>query len=408
LALGVVAFLVTAPWLEGAAGSAQGPSDWIQVFPPVVASFTQSSYSSGQVATLDVYTRVRGLTLTIGRADSVPTRDDLLTGEEVQGPVRVSSGPRLLVRIGAWPSGLYFARLDSADGQLGFAPFVVRPRRFGANRIAVFLPTNTWQAYNLRDSDRDGVGDSWYASPRIERVDVTRPFLDNGVPPHFRGLDAGFLEWFDRVPRAADFFSDADLNAGPSGDQLARMYDLIVFPGHEEYVTEREYSSITRYRDLGGNLIFLSADSFFRRVRREGRWLVRLQRWRDVGRPESALVGAQYLNWNENRFPNRPLDVVGSNRAPWLFAGTGLHNGSRFGLYGIEIDARTAASPRGTEVLATITNIFGRGESADMTYYETGNGAKVFDAGVMNFGGTTAFPIPGRMLDNLWARLSSP
>lgn len=408
LRLAPVVFLVTLLPAGAARGSAQGRAGWIELFPPIVAAMTRQSYSPGEVATLDVFTRVSSLTLTIGRADSMAPQDNLLAGKDVEGPVQVPWGPRLRVPIGPWPSGLYFARLDSADGQVGFAPFVLRPRSFGTNRIAVVLPTNTWQAYNFRDSDHDGVGDTWYASPKIDRVDVTRPFLDNGVPPHFRGLDAGFLEWFDRVPRAADFFTDADLDGGPSGDRLARMYDLIVFPGHEEYVTQREYAAITRYRDLGGNLLFLSANNFFRKVRREGRWLVRLERWRDVGRPESALVGAQYLNWFENRFPSQPLEVVGASRAPWVFRGTGLHNGSRFGLYGIEIDARTSASPVGTKVLATSRNIFGPGQSAEMTYYRTRNGAQVFDAGVMNFGGTAAFPIPGRILDNLWARLSRP
>ena len=51
----------------------------------------------------------------------------------------------------------------AADGRVGFAPFVVRPRSLGEHRVAVVLPTLTWQAYNLRDDDGDGKGDSWYA-----------------------------------------------------------------------------------------------------------------------------------------------------------------------------------------------------------------------------------------------------
>lgn len=390
-----------------AAGVAR-QSGWVLVLRPIEAAFERQSYWSGQVATIRVYDRVPRLELTIERADSITTQDNLMVGTTVRGPI-VEDHPSLLsLRLGDWPSGLYFARLDSADGRVGFAPFIVRPRRFGESRVAVVLPTNTWQAYNFRDSDRDGVGDTWYASPRIDRVDVTRPFLDNGVPRTYRSYDAGFLDWFERAPRSADFFTDFDLDRGPSGRQLARMYDLIVFPGHEEYVTEREYDSIIAYRNAGGNLLFLSANNFFRRVLRRGRWLVRVERWRDVGRPESALVGAQYVNWFQNRFPNRPLVVVGEHRAPWLFAGTGLHNGSAFGRYGIEIDARTRASPPGTEVLATIHDIFGPGNSAEMTYYTTPQHAKVFDAGVINFGGTTGFPIPARLLDNLWAHLTRP
>ena len=43
-----------------------------------------------------------------------------------------------------------------------------------------------------------------------------------------------------------------------------------MFPGHHEYVTTREYDVIERYRDLGGNLMFLSANNFFWRVVRHG------------------------------------------------------------------------------------------------------------------------------------------
>jgi hypothetical protein len=42
-----------------------------------------------------------------------------------------------------------------------------------------------------------------------------------------------------------------------------------------------------------------------------------------------------------------------------------------------------------------------------MTYYELENGAAVFAAGVLNFGGTIMlWREPGRILDNVWARLA--
>ena len=91
----------------------------------------------------------------------------------------------------------------------------------------------------------------------------------------------------------------------------------------------------------------------------------------------------------------------------WLFAGTGLRPGSQFGRYGIEIDATTPFSPPGTQVLATIPDLLGPGRTAEMTYYETPNGAAVFSAGVLNFGGTVMlWRETQQMLDNLWARLA--
>ena len=83
-------------------------------------------------------------------------------------------------------------------------------------------------------------------------------------------------------------------------------------------------------------------------------------------------------------------------------------NGAQFGLYGIEIDARATASPPGTQVLATITDLFGPGRSAEMTYYETQAGAKVFDAGAINFAASATSAPVSTMLANLWNRLSGP
>ncbi len=98
--------------------------------------------------------------------------------------------------------------------------------------------------------------------------------------------------------------------------------------------------------------------------------------------------------------------MTGADAAPWAFAGTGLGNGSAFGRYGVEIDAVTPSSPPGTHVLARIPDLFGPGRSAEMTYYETSNGARVFSAGALNFGGTIMlWPEVGRFLDNIWARM---
>jgi len=144
------------------------------------------------------------------------------------------------------------------------------------------------------------------------------------------------------------------------------------------------------------------------RVVKHGHRLIGRQKWRDRGRPEAALVGVQYVDWSGHAYPNAPYVVVSAGSAPWLFHGTGLRNGRRFGRYGIEIDARAASSPRGLRTLARVPDIFGPGKSAEMAYYRTSRGAKVFAAGTLNFGGSAELRVPSRMLHNLWARLSRP
>jgi hypothetical protein len=383
-----------------------------ELTPSVEAAFLRESYAPGARATLVVSNRARGLVLQVFRSgpERVVTRSDLtMNGVPVTPKRRVgaSTGGRIVpIRIGSWPSGLYFVRLKAEDGRIGFAPFVVRPRRLGEHRVAVVLPTLTWQAYNLRDEDDDGVGDSWYASWRTKSVRLGRPFLSRGVPYNFRRYDLPFLNWVARTGKAVDVLAQSDLESATTARGLAAAYDLIVFPGHHEYVTKREYDLVEGFRDLGGSLLFLSANNFFWQVERARGSITKTRLWRDLGRPEASLIGVQYLA--NGKAPRQPWIVRRSRAGSWIFAGTGLREGSRLGRGGVEIDRTGSASPRGIEVVAEIPDLFGPGMTAQMTYYETAKGAKVFAAGAFYFTRLAHVDtVTSRTLENLWARLSS-
>ena len=388
---------------------------------PLLAGFEARSYAPGQVAVLDIGGGdTNGATLQIFQAGAsgtpapaaAPGWDKPTFGKPVTAPQQVhrppGSGHWLVhIRLGSnWASGDYVARLGWG-AHTDYAPFVLRPSRLGTAPVLVVEPTNTWHAYDVVD------GDSWYLDPSVHIIDLTHPFADArvtgarvpaGLPEQFSRFDLGFLRWYWHSGYRADFVSDDDLERVASAGRLSR-YRLIVFAGHEEYVTSHTFDLITRYRNAGGNLAFLSANNFFYRVQVSGSTMTGRTRWRDLGRPEAALVGAQYAGWDEGRYPNRPYRIVNTAAAPWLFAGTGLHDGSRVGNYGIEVDEPTAVSPPRTRVLAEIPNELGPGKPAEMTIYTRGR-STVFDAGAINFGASAHWPALARFFSNLWSHLS--
>jgi len=385
----------------------------------VEAAFSRRSYLPTERMALRVLADVPSFTLTFLRVGFGPDpslRNDEMVGLQMGDPVTVdwtgkrSTRQTIGVQSGDWPSGVYAARLEAGDGRVGFAPFVLRATTPSPLRVAVVIPTNTWQAYNLYDADGDGWGDTWYAGGRPPVV-LDRPYRDRGVPPRFRRYDFPFLRFLEKTRREPDFLTDDDLDAIASGDELRARYDLVVFPGHTEYVTTHAYDVVERYHALGGRLILLSANNFFWKVERQGQAIRRIAQWRTLGRPESRMLGIQYRA-NDDGQRQAPYVITDRDAAPWLFEGTGLENGDflgeEVGGFGIEIDMRTPLSPPGTRVLAQIPNLFGLGLNAEMAYHETPAGARVFSAGVLDFPAVLYTPQGMQLLDNLWRHMVEP
>ena len=208
-----------------------------------------------------------------------------------------------------------------------------------------------------------------------------------------------FLRWLRLHKASADFLSESDAVA--LGDELVQDYDLIVVPTHLEYVTTAEYDALQHYRDAGGDLIFFASNDVYWKVEIDGTTMRRVQKWRDAGRPEAALVGAQYSGSKTN--DAGPYIVGSTSAGVWAFAGTGLAPDAQFSNAGDEFDLTTAASPPGTQVLATVRTPYHRGE---MTYYEL-NGAKVFAPGTF-LSERVLQPPESRLLENLWNNSDAP
>ena len=297
----------------------------------VDAGFTRESYGPNSSARLVIETDATSLTMQTFRAgpeDSRTHNDTVMIGAPVSKEVTIAWQARhraatLNWAIGPWGSGVYYVRITANDGRIGYAPFVVRPETLGAtSRIAVVIPTNTWQAYNFRDSDGNGWGDTWYAKGAQSTAALGRAFIRRGVPPQWRKYDIDFLRWLFWTGKTPDIITESDLEAIPTAEELIRLYDFVVFGGHTEYVTRHEFDLIEGYRNLGGNLAFLSANNFFWEVRLQGRTLRRTRLWRDMGRARGGASGGAVPRERRRPAPapvRRPLSndgalALGGNR----------------------------------------------------------------------------------------------
>ncbi|MFL5965287.1 MAG: N,N-dimethylformamidase beta subunit family domain-containing protein [Gaiellaceae bacterium] len=382
--------------------------------PTVEAAFSNESYSPGSTARLSIWTGGTDVRIRLYRAGTETTgivARDIMLGSPVTAARLlgdIGKGDVFRIRVGNWPSGLYFAKLTGSEGKIGYAPFVLRPHRLGEHGVAVVFSTMTWQAYNFHDDNGDGVPDTWYQNQNDHSLTARlgRPYENRGVIPHYKFYEQPFVRWLVATHRDVDYLADADLDLRTTtGRKLAAAYSLIVFPGHHEYVTTHEYDAVLAYRNRGGNLMFLSANNFFWRTVKEGNVMRRTAHWRDLGRPEAALLGTQY-------FANDAGEHRGSwivRRTPaesWIFARTKLRPGSSFANGGIEADEVAPSSPPGTQVIAAIPRLFDTPHNADMTYYELPNGAKVFAAGAFTLAGAVWWENVHQVIENLFARLT--
>ena len=56
-------------------------------------------------------------------------------------------------------------------------------------------------------------------------------------------------------------------------------------------------------------------------------------------------------------------------------------------------------------MLAVVPALYGPGYNAEMTYYETPAGSRVFAAGTLDFGATAMIGPTWKLLDNLWRHM---
>ena len=314
------------------------------------------------------------------------------------------------VPLGA-PPGLYHAVARDPAGDEFQAPVVVRDSlpldRPQPHTALVVWPYLTWRAYSAYDADLNGIPDSWYQFWRQRRVSLRGPLLRGGVEDDHKAA-LPFSRWLCSRSVRTQHVTDVELGRLPLS--TLRRYSAIVFPGHTEYYEPATYDLLKRYRDEGGNLVFLQANPFYRQVRidREHNAVVMTDYDAREGRSDFALTGVGYDGCCFPKARAAPYTAATGRdyqRVRWLFRGTGIGPGQRFGVAASESDRIDPELTPRDHVVAGKAVIEGKHGviNATMVWSHAGRGS-VFATGNYTFL-RMGRGLTYKLLDNVWRKL---
>ena len=327
-----------------------------------------------------------------------------------------------------WTSGVFLAQLTNAQGFQNYVTFVVRDDSRRAD-VLYQQSVTTYQAYNNFPND-GATGKSLYdynswggntitGAPRAAKASFNRPYNQDGSG-QFLLYEYYFVRWLERSGYDVTYSTDLDTH-----QQGARLLNHRAFlsVGHDEYWSKAMYDAAEQARDAGIHLAFFEANAVYWQVRFEpspvngvaDRVMVCYKDptidpvqgatttvlWRDPlpNRPEQRLIGVQFAADHPVDNPNFPYVV--SNSSNWVYAGTGLIDGSQIpGIVGYEIDSYTTTAPpppavAGTyAILSQSPFVDDRGVAfiANSSIYQALSGAWVFGAGTIGWSWGLDYP----------------
>jgi hypothetical protein len=264
-----------------------------------------------------------------------------------------------------WPSGVYVAHFDAPDQPVPLhiamdraaALFVVRGH--GRHPLLYKLPIATYQAYNVTggacfyhlpprslDPARPGARLSWHRpGGGIGGETFGAPdYYDPSSPRQtFAHWDAPFIRWLARHGIEPEFCTDLDVHDDP---EVLAPHRLLLSVGHDEYWSEAMRDHVERFVARGGNVAFFAANLCWWRIHlvddasamvcHQGGPKGALDHWwapTGAGRPEDGLGGVSYRHgggWWDG--PRETDGFIVQDAGHWVFEGTGLRTGDRFGL----------------------------------------------------------------------------
>lgn len=338
-------------------------------------------------------------------------------------------------------SGLYYFRASSASGKRFSFPWIVAPSKPTAP-LAVLASTMTWNAYNSFGGRSNYIhADGLPPTPTINARTELKRYSDAGFftwnapnyPPlsfdrpepfnhidfeeqitdpiegrqacHLAPAEWRLAGWLDHHRIPFDYYAENQLDDGTLD---LSQYRVLITAVHPEYWTRAMYDRVKEWVfQKGGRLVYLGGNGLNCEVTLDGEGRMTCWNERLTGLDVAGLGGHESRMHMRHESEANLLGIVftpagAMTGAPyqvldashWIFEGTGLKTGDRFGekslhrrcpggASGHETDKVSPSSPRELTIVARGLNIDDGG--ADMIVYETPSGGAVFSVGSINY-----------------------
>ncbi len=139
--------------------------------------------------------------------------------------------------------------------------FVVKDDNPGStSNILVVFHSFTMRAQNPGEGP-DGYGACFYGSPQC-REQVPTVSFDRPMKHSMIGNGSDLPRWLKKYNYTAEYASSEDIE----DLDFVKNYRLVIFDGHEEYWSAKMKRNMEDFRDLGGNILFLTSNTIYWQV----------------------------------------------------------------------------------------------------------------------------------------------
>lgn len=328
-----------------------------------------------------------------------------------------------------WVSGVYLLRLVRTDTNSASHILLIVRNDDRCVDLTYVVPVTTYQAYNdwggksayNFNSSGDptpaaGTAPDGKPARRAVKISFNRPYTQD--PPErnwYTEVDVQNVSWFEREGYNLSYATSVDLHRDVPHVENRKA---LISASHDEYWSKEMRQAATAARDAGVGQLFLGSNAAYWKIRFEDRdrHMVVYKTtesgspdpsgeptttWRDpagANRPESALVGQQYIGDNDNAAFPLVIDHDQGRHRIWRHTSlASLPEGqtdSINGLVGWEWDARAsngqepaevqtfAASPVNGLILKDAGRVYAPGNATQhSTAYRAASGAWVVATG---------------------------